>query len=394
MSAIPLKSMGVGAVLVTALAFASTAAADGTPTPGGTVSPTAAPTGTPWPAPTGIELTSSVTVLNPDGSFMAPELRTMTNTITWDASGGFTGVYEVQRSRRMRHSSETKDFKQLNVLFPASASQGKLRQADTVGFIEALGYEFCYRVRAVINGETGPFSPEVCTIAPPSSGPVPAAETSVPGHPLQVLYGPQPPGSEQLGGSEDTSGLPSFDTLAGIRRVAPQALPATLQGYWLVDASGHAGNGLFSAQARFRGDGDRLLVIRSWTKTDAFVKVVPANSPVTEVRQAYLEGLAALTLMPTPAVVGGIGPREIWMTDGATIWYLDFGVGYSDNAEALALAAEVARAVQSPGAPATGTAYGAGTDGWVPLWAILIGAGGALAGAAAATLVRRGGRTP
>ena len=26
---------------------------------------------------------------------MAPELRTMTNTITWDALGGFTGVYEV-----------------------------------------------------------------------------------------------------------------------------------------------------------------------------------------------------------------------------------------------------------------------------------------------------------
>ena len=66
---------------------------------------------------------------------------------------------------------------------------------------------------------------------------------------------------------------------------------------------------------------------------------------MTEVSQAYIEGLAALTLMPTPLYVGGIGNGEIWMTDGTTIRYLDFVVWYSDNAEALALVAEVAGAV-------------------------------------------------
>ena len=43
------------------------------------------------------------------------------------------------------------------------------------------------------------------------------------------------------------------------------------------------------------------------------------------------------------------------MTDGKTMWYLDFQFGYTDNAEALALAEEVAKAIQSPVPPDTGS---------------------------------------
>ena len=51
---------------------------------------------------------------------------------------------------------------------------------DTHPFTEDLQFRRCYRVRTVINGETGPYSAEVCTQAPPSSGPGPSV---VPGPP-------------------------------------------------------------------------------------------------------------------------------------------------------------------------------------------------------------------
>lgn len=75
------------------------------------------------------------------------------------------------------------------------------------------------------------------------------------------------------------------------------------------------------------------------------------------------------------------------MTDGATIWHLEL-MNYSDNAEALALAAEVARAVQAPGAPGTGTAYGTNQGGGPPLRTTLLGAGFTLAGAAVVVVGR------
>lgn len=79
------------------------------------------------------------------------------------------------------------------------------------------------------------------------------------------------------------------------------------------------------------------------------------------------------------------------MTDGSTIWYLDFVVGYSDNAEALALAAEVARAVQAPAAPITGSSEPInGERSTAAMWALLAGTLGAGAGAGLALNVRRG----
>jgi hypothetical protein len=187
---------------------------------------------------------------------------------------------------------------------------------------------------------------------------------------LQVVFGPQPPGfANSYGGPEEHPSLPAVMNLAEMRRFAPRSLPAALTGYWLSDfGGGFGGHRLFSAQASFRGEGDRLLVIRSWPKTGEFITTAPANSPVTEVQQTYIEGLAALTFMPTSAVADGIGPRWMWMTDGQIIWYLDFVVGYSDNAEALALAAEVARAVQAPGAPATGSASANTGDRSAAVW--------------------------
>lgn len=131
MSRIAWKAAISGFAFAAAVAAVAGASADGTATPAGTpaaatASPTPAPAGALWPQPTGIQLKSSMTVLNPDGSFMAPELRTMTNMITWDALGGFTGVYEIQRSRRVRHSAEVKVFTQLNVI-PASVARHRRR---------------------------------------------------------------------------------------------------------------------------------------------------------------------------------------------------------------------------------------------------------------------------
>lgn len=358
---VPLAALAIAltSALVAAPSLAQTPPGTTTPSPAAT---TPAPAGTPWPAPTGISLETSVTVTNPDGSFIPPELRTATNTITWDVMPGFTGVYEIQRSQSPRGATQPRAYTQLNVIPAANAASGKLRQADLVQFLDQLNYEFCYRVRTVINGETGPFTPEVCTIAPPSTGPGTPPRTSVPGHPLQVLYGPQPPGTGNSFADPDVSGLPRTIGIQEVRQRVPQAFPSSLAGYWVSHASAQISATAFHAQANYRGEGDRLLILRSWTKVGEFVITVPANSPVTDVQQTQIEGLAALTLLPTPAVVGGIGPRSIYLTDGKTIWFLELS-GYSDNAEALALAAEVARAVRAPGPPGTGTSrYTSNTD--------------------------------
>jgi hypothetical protein len=143
-----------------------------------------------------------------------------------------------------------------------------------------------------------------------SATPVPPQRTSIPGHPLQLRFGPGT-ANETSYGFPNVDGLPLITDALSLRRLAPQAAPLSLQGYELVDASGQVGRGVFSTRFRFRVPEQRLLAISAWTKTGDWAMTVVANSPVADVQQTTIGGLAALTIMPTSAVVGGVGPRWI-----------------------------------------------------------------------------------
>jgi hypothetical protein len=251
-----------------------------------------------------------------------------------------------------------------------------------LGFAANVGAQTPSPTAAPIQSPSPTATPSPSPSPSASGTAIPPQRTSIPGHPLQLRFGP--------GSANETSyGFPNVDGLLlitdalSLRRLAPQAAPLSLQGYELVDASGQVGRGVFSTRFRFRVPGQRLLTISAWTKTGDWVMTVVANSPVTDAQQTTIGGLAALTLLPTPAVLSDYAPRDIWMTDGATIWHLDFAFGYTSNAEALALAEEVAKAVQSPAPPDTGSGATSMQSGFERT--ALVGAALAILAAAVAT---------
>ncbi len=188
------------------------------------------------------------------------------------------------------------------------------------------------------------------------------AQTSVPGHPLQVRFGPTPSTETSLAGP-NTEGLARFFGAEAVRRQFGYLVPTTLPGFLVTAAEGRGSPGLFDASVWFRGTGGPTTVrISGWTKVGVFLIAVPANSPVTEVTQTTISGLQALTLMPTAAVVGGLGPRTIYLTDGSTIWSIEIE-GFSDNSAALELVRTAIEIVTVPGPPGTGTGrVSVGTD--------------------------------
>ncbi len=189
--------------------------------------------------------------------------------------------------------------------------------------------------------------------AQPSATPSAPPRTSIPGHPLELRFGPTPATSTSFA-FPDTSGLPTYAGASAVRREFGDTVPTLVPGFTLESAGSTGGRERFSATATFVGPREQTrLRVDAWTKTGPFVMAVPANSPVTEVRQIYLGGLAVVTRMPTPVVAGGIGPRDIWMTDGNVVWHLE-PTGYTDNALVIDLVERIAGIVTSPAPPDSG----------------------------------------
>lgn len=151
-------------------------------------SPTPGPGGTPWPAPAGLRIAVTAHPLDAENRPLPLERRPPDEiAVSWQVLPGYTGVFEVQRAMVPRGSA-AREWGQFATVPASAASGGRASAVDTAPAAESGSTQRCYRVRTVIAGETGPYSPEVCTVLPPVS-----VGSATP--PVTVTVTPAPPGT-------------------------------------------------------------------------------------------------------------------------------------------------------------------------------------------------------
>ncbi len=163
----------VGAVLAAAavgVARAETPVPSPTPPTSATASPAPSPAGTPWPAPTGVTVRVEAILLDANNFPLPPEKQVHTAVVTWELMNGFTGTYEIEHGIAAIRSSAPRKWQLAGTVGANAAVGGALRWEER---IQPWSLHYCYRVRTVINGETGPYSAEVCLPEVPTSGPAP-----------------------------------------------------------------------------------------------------------------------------------------------------------------------------------------------------------------------------
>ncbi|MGE0600949.1 MAG: hypothetical protein AB7J35_16480 [Dehalococcoidia bacterium] len=167
--------MNVWSVRIAAVAIALVAvvaAAPGfpakalTPTPSNTPESTVTPppAGTPWPAPLGLSLTLTAILLDDQNFPLPPDRQIHTARLTWEVLPGFTGTFEIQRAPRPLGGAEPGWAGVHASVAASTAVEGIAAFEEQIGTFDL----FCYRVRTVINGETGPYSQAECMVRAPS----------------------------------------------------------------------------------------------------------------------------------------------------------------------------------------------------------------------------------
>lgn len=157
----------------------------GTPAPTSSPAATPSPAGTPWPAPADVRVTVTASLVDANGRPVPPDQRPPDAvTVSWQVLPGYTGVFEVQRAIVPRGASG-RTWTALATVPASAAAAGRASTNETRPALE--DGQRCYRVRTVINGETGPYSAEACTVlAPVSGGAIPR---------VPVTTTPMPPGT-------------------------------------------------------------------------------------------------------------------------------------------------------------------------------------------------------
>jgi hypothetical protein len=169
-----------------------------TPRPPGTAPP---PVGTPWPAPIEVRLEGSTFLLDQNNFPLRPEHQAWFSGISWSVLGGFTGTYEVQRARSEPGFDQNWESLRSGQFAASSATNGR------IGFEEQVSpfTIWCFRVRANINRETGPFSEPVCMQRPPSSGGIGSGPGTTTPAPLPPVVG----NTERLASEGDSFPVPA-----------------------------------------------------------------------------------------------------------------------------------------------------------------------------------------
>lgn len=139
------------------------------------------------------------------------------------------------------------------------------------------------------------------------------------------------------------AGAPGLDTVApdtDIAKILVQIpatrllAPADLARFKLTAAEGRSNSNGFSSTTYYSDDVRRETVsVGAWNKVGDFNVVVPINSPVTNFQLTYIDGLPALTMLPSANVVGGAGPRTVYLYYAGVIYaiHTDGFVSDPDN---------------------------------------------------------------
>lgn len=152
----------ISLVALAAVAAVSVAAAQSpTASPSPTATTTPVPQPTPWPPPRNLGAKGGCIITNADGSFIPPAERQCSMMVVWAHLQGFRGDYEVELQIQPQDPAPRPYVRMATV--PASAVvNGEGRYDDTFAFTDTMGTVRCYRVRTIINGETGPYTDPVC----------------------------------------------------------------------------------------------------------------------------------------------------------------------------------------------------------------------------------------
>ncbi len=90
--------------------------------------------------------------------------------------------------------------------------------------------------------------------------------------------------------------------------------PADLARFKLTAAEGRRNSNGFVSTTYYMDDAQQqTLSVGAWNKVGDFNVVVPINSAVTNFNLTYIDGLPALTMLPSANVVGGAGPRTVYL---------------------------------------------------------------------------------
>jgi hypothetical protein len=140
---------------------------------------------------------------------------------------------------------------------------------------------------------------------------------------------------ENLAGAEGLENLAPETDLVTIRTQMPATrtlAPTDLVRFRLTAAVGRKNSNGFASATYYRDDVQRqLLSIGAWNKIGDFNLVVALNSPVFDYKQTTIDGLPALTILPSANIVGGLAPRTAYLYHAGII-YVVHGEGFlSDN---------------------------------------------------------------
>ena len=130
---------------------------------------------------------------------------------------------------------------------------------------------------------------------------------------------------------------------AGIADVAPETKLATIQEhipamglmapadrarFRLAGARGQWTSNGFASTILYIDDTQRqAITIGTWNKVGDFNLVITPNSPVLDYTLTSIDGLYALTILPSPNVVGGLSPRTVYLYRAGIIYAID-GEGF------------------------------------------------------------------
>ena len=146
-----------------------------------------------------------------------------------------------------------------------------------------------------------------------------------------------PPGGarENLAGATGLDEVPAEINFDVIRRdmSATRSLAAGDSLRFRMTASEGRKNSNGFSSSLYYSDGvtRQLLTVGAWNKVGDFNRTVSPDSPVSISMLTTIDGLAALTTFPSGNVVGGLGPRTVFLYHAGTIYVLHGEGFFSDD---------------------------------------------------------------